>query len=545
MSFKFVLSFLLLIPVLAWGGVNLKNGNFYITYTDLIVPGGGKKLEITRTYNSKVADVGWFGVGWGSDFETFLSVSADGSVVVHENGAGAQNRFVPRSNIDPRGAAQKIIAEIRKKKSLTASVAKEMEDKLSANAELRHAYARRYKVTATLAKGTTLYSMQLGSQSIEVTAQGYKRVFSDGRTETFNKDGKLTKISNKTGYYIDLSYNKNGKLENVKDSQAKQIFFDWYADGRVKEIWSVGDKKASYKYKDNDLIESQDVAGNAYKFGYDSNHNMTSVTYADKSQMQIKYGLKTQFTSAITDRNGEKTEYVYESNPKMPDKHYWTLVKKKGLSGKEVENRYEYEIKTRKDGSSYTYRILTIVDGLRTETVYSDKGSLPLKIVQGKNVTNFKYSDDGLLLEKKSSSGEYIKIDYEDKFKKISRVEKNKMWTEFQYDGRGNLTKASDSSGKSVLLVYDSKGRITKMVDKNSKDKKNQPRALSFKYNALGKPIEIKMEGAGVIRVDYDNYGEIKRVDSKSGPKIAIQVSQAFKNLLKVVQPAGVDLKMF
>ena len=32
----------------AWGGVNLKNGNFYISYTDIVVPGGGKKLEITR-----------------------------------------------------------------------------------------------------------------------------------------------------------------------------------------------------------------------------------------------------------------------------------------------------------------------------------------------------------------------------------------------------------------------------------------------------------------------------------------------------------------
>ena len=43
----------MLMASLAQAGVNLKNGNFYISYTDIVVPGGGKKLEITRTYNSK------------------------------------------------------------------------------------------------------------------------------------------------------------------------------------------------------------------------------------------------------------------------------------------------------------------------------------------------------------------------------------------------------------------------------------------------------------------------------------------------------------
>ena len=43
----------MLLTSFAHAGVNLKNGNFYISYTDIDVPGGGKKIEITRTYNSK------------------------------------------------------------------------------------------------------------------------------------------------------------------------------------------------------------------------------------------------------------------------------------------------------------------------------------------------------------------------------------------------------------------------------------------------------------------------------------------------------------
>ena len=90
----------LLFAATAFGGVNLKNGNFYITYTDIVVPGGGEKLEISRTYNSKATELGWFGFGWGSYFETNLVVSADGSVVIHENGAGGKTRFTPKNPVD-------------------------------------------------------------------------------------------------------------------------------------------------------------------------------------------------------------------------------------------------------------------------------------------------------------------------------------------------------------------------------------------------------------------------------------------------------------
>ena len=99
---KFLLVFLL--PLAAIAGVSLKNGNFYISYTDILVPGGGHDLKVVRTYNSRATETGWFGFGWGSDYETFITVSADGSVVVHENGSGALTRFPPKEAVDPAAA---------------------------------------------------------------------------------------------------------------------------------------------------------------------------------------------------------------------------------------------------------------------------------------------------------------------------------------------------------------------------------------------------------------------------------------------------------
>jgi len=524
---------------LANAGVNLKNGNFYISYTDIVVPGGGKKLEITRTYNSKSTEVGWFGFGWGSEFETRLEQSADGGVIIHEHGSGAKTRFTPKTPIDGMAASTKIVNEMKKKTALSEKAASELIAKLAANAELRHTYAMNFGVQASVAPGSTLYSNDRGPQELVVTKEGFVRKLSDGREDTFNPEGQMVKIADKSGYFVAFNY-KEGHLDSIKDSQAKQIFFSWYPDGLVKEIWSAGDKKTLYKYQENDLVYTKDVGDNTYEFGYDKSHNLSQIAYADKTKLKVNYDPKTFFVTEVTERNGENTKYQYGANPSKPDDHYWTIVTKPGFDGKPVANRYEYEIKAKPDGSRYTYRILTEINGIKTETIYGDN-SLPIKIARGNHVTNFEYNAQGLLTKKSSTKGDFVNIEYDDKINKISKVVNNEGTTTFEYDPKGNLVKAANNAGKTVFLIYDSKGKISKMVDQESASSK---RVLGFKYNALGKPVEIEMEKVGKINVAYDNYGEIKKVESSAGHKMALQVTQAFQNLLTIVKPAGVNLNM-
>src|SRR5690606_24192756 len=113
--------------------------------------------------------------------------------------------------------------------------------------------------------------------------------------------GQLVKISDKAGYAIGFEY-KNGNLHSIKDSQAKQIYFSWYPDGLVKEIWSAGDKKALYKYQDNDLVYTKDVGDNTYEFGYDKSHNLTSIKYADKTSLKVSYDPNIFFVTEVVDR---------------------------------------------------------------------------------------------------------------------------------------------------------------------------------------------------------------------------------------------------
>src|SRR5690606_1320386 len=142
------------------------------------------------------------------------------------------------------------------------------------------------------APGSVLYSSDRGPQELHVTKEGFRRNHSDGKQDFFNKDGQLTKISDKSGYFVGFTY-KNGNLDSIKDSQAKQIFFSWYPDGLVKEIWSAGDKKALYKYQDTDLVSSKDLGDNLYEYGYDKSHNLSEIRYSDKTKLKVNYDPKT------------------------------------------------------------------------------------------------------------------------------------------------------------------------------------------------------------------------------------------------------------
>jgi len=75
---------------------------------------------------------------------------------------------------------------------------------------------------------------------------------------------------------------------------------------------------------------------------------------------------------------------------------------------------------------------------------------------------------------------------------------------------------------------------------KNTNEK--EIKILFFKYNEIGKPIKITMEGVGEINVTYDDEGEIEKVESESGNKMALKVTMAFQNLLSIVKPASVSI---
>jgi len=543
----------LLIASVASANVSLKNGNFFRGYTDIVYQGGFEP-KIERVYNSKTNYVGIFGPGWGNEYEVKLTVSADGSVVIQEYGGGAENRFIPAA-MKPQDldAAVKSISDLYKDGGRfgTQKLFDEFKQRLRTDAMFRNeewqALVSQGKIKARiLATGTVLTSNRFAYQTLSRLADGYQRTYENGKVEKFNDKGNLVRVADKNGNVIDFTYGKDGRLEKLVDSFNRKMFFSFNTKGLIERIQGEDGKEVKYVYNQaGELAESKDVEGNVYKYKYsaDGQHNLTEIGYADKTTLAVEYYGRDKFGSvkSVKERDGSRMEYSYEFDAK--DKgHISVAVSSKGSDGKEVSTaKYEYFNKTKSDGEEWTYKMVSTTDGSRTETTYNECCGLPLIIKRGSEETSFQYDTKGRVT-RKVTPGDVTELSYDAKAGKVAKVVRNSKidkklsnWSQFQYDERGNLVFAKNSDKRGVKLFYDGNGRIKSLIDQDQ-------RRLDFKYNENSKPIEITDPKLGSIKVSYKNSGDIDKIDSSAGQKVALQVTSAFQNLLEIIRPAGVNL---
>ncbi len=549
----FAVGILTLASPAAEANVSLKNGNFFIGYTDVIYPGGFEP-KIERIYNSKTPYNGMFGWGWGNEYEAYMTVSADGSVVVHEYGGGAENRFSPVA-FKPQELDQAVetIAETARKAGAMGSTDQlaAYKKRLKGDASFRNDEWEKFRAQGKLeprqlASGAQLHSNRFSYQYITRVADGYVRNFDNGRVEKFNNGGRMVRISDKNNNFIELSYTKDNKIEKIVDNFNRKMFFTYNTLGKVEKIQGENGKEATYRYNDlGELVASKDVDGNAYSFKYsaDKRHNMMEIGYSDKTTMAMTYFGRDQHENikSVKDRDGTTTEYGYGDS--ASDKgQSWVSVGVKGSDGKMIStSKYEYFVRHKPDGEEWTYKMVSTLDGDRTETVYNECCGLPILIKKQGEETAFEYDSKGHVT-KKITPNEVTELAYDAKVGKVTRVarypktnKKETNWSTFKYDDKGNLVFANNSEGKGVKLFYDGNGRIKSLVDQNK-------RRIDFKYNENSKPVEITDPNLGTITVSYTNSGEIKKVESTAGRKIALQVTSAFQNLLDIIRPAGVSL---
>ena len=543
-----------LLPVLtSEANVSLRNGNFFMSYTDIAYP-GGFDLRIDRVYNSKTAFNGSFGWGWGNELEVFLVVSADGSVVVNEYGGGAQNRFNP-SNFSAAelDAAIGQITEAARKVGIipNADQVASYKARLRNDAQFRTDEWTRFvsqgKLQARkLASGTKLTSNRFSYQWISVTPTGYQRVSDSGKVEFFDPTGRLVRVQDKAGNFIQMTYGKEGTWEKLIDNANRKMFFSYNKHKKVIKIQAESGKTVEYTYNDLDeLTSARDEAGNLYKYSYstDKRHNLVRIDYADKTNMLISYfgRDKLENTKSVKDKDGTLTEYEYE-NVGVNRDSLKVAVKVKAADGSLItQSKYDYAFRRKASGEEWTYRLGSEIDGIRTDTTYNECCGLPIIIKRGTEETTFAYDPKGRLL-KKASPNEVTELKYDERAGKVARVAKypkskkgKTEWSEFKYDAKANLVLAKDSLGRGVQLLYDGQNRIKSMVD-------YKKRRLDFTYNELSKPVEIRDPRLGSVVVAYNNAGDVASVDSKGGREIAAQVTGGFQNLLELIRPAGVSL---
>jgi YD repeat-containing protein len=295
----------------ATAGVNPVNGNFFVSYKDMEIGDTGITLE--RTYNSRSDEMGWFGRGWGSVYETRLVALPDGAIAIREWGTGSVTYYGLPNATGMRMNAIVTATFIARKRQLSPLDQEALERTFTADPD---AMVRRIAEDAlpTEARNGILRSGQC-EQAQVVHARGqYMRVACDGTTDLFDEEGRLVRRKSAHGPYFDVRY--RGGIAIAVSSAGGAANFERDAGGLVTKA-TTSFQDITYTYSNGNLVQTtQPKSGYdlTYRFEYDSHHNMTAIRYIDDSAMTITYDADDRATS-VTERSGDSARYEYHIGP--------------------------------------------------------------------------------------------------------------------------------------------------------------------------------------------------------------------------------------
>lgn len=363
----FVLLFVICKNVPTYADVSLANGNFYIGFTDILTS-KDKNLFIERVYNSKSGFNGIFGIGWGTYYETHISVSASGELRLFQSGGGRLDRF--RSIDRPEyydsilvinrretanfrfqrdSAAKKNNYNQKHKDSIIKSIILNYIKYPRSLDDDWDDYVSKSKTKLKIKTGEIFEENNYGEGTIIKTPQGYRRIVDKEKIEYYNDLGKLVQIeytkNNKISFTY-IYYNTNNLPESIVSSNGSSIYLFYNKYNKVERILSSDNEFAIYHYStDKDfpcLIYSCDTGNNVYIFSYDSRYNMTEIKYSDHTKLTIEYAARYESVSKTVDRVNSVRTYDYKYLDSIIDHVIITVSVYDSQANKIRTNDYEY-----------------------------------------------------------------------------------------------------------------------------------------------------------------------------------------------------------
>ncbi len=520
------------------------DGDFNLDFTDIHVT-GGLGMQMTRVYNSFTDRKGIFGYGWSSKAEDYLKVQDDGSIIVHEYGGGADNRFTPTtSTLRPQ---KQILDEIMGAAEKAGQFGSESDRAayrqwLEASDDNEEEAWENFISLGLLKSedppvGATFFSGRFATEFLTRVPEGYQRESTyNGQTifEAFDLSGRLTRFWDANHAYVALTYGPDGHLKQTSDNEGNRFLFVFTPDGFVKSITNTRGYVVTYTYTNSDL-RSADVNGSVTRFDYDSDDRLTAIRYSDHTSMQMGYS-SDGLTSLVKDIDGTVTTYVYASHDSQTSRVDTVDMNIRKTNGEthHTTNQYFYDAP-----DFFLDKWIETQDGVATDTTY-DRNRDPLTITTSKGTTTNTYDSLGRRVREQTADGTVYTWEYDpstDKVATATTTGKTSVLTEhFQYDPKGNMARAYDSDGHDFTISYDPYGRIAAVTGSTIQ--------LTFQYadNTITNPADVALGGVGTVQISYLASGAVQSAKGAGGDAVVAKVRAALKTVDDLVQAAGVDV---
>lgn len=432
------------------------------------------------------------------------------------------------------------------------------------------AYTEGQTTVADANGDTTVYKYDSNYRTEEI-------VYADGTSEKkeYDADNNLASETDRSGNKTTYAYKDGLLTESVRFDGAKQILE--YKDGNIISFTDYNKTKEEYTYdKKGNLLTHTHKDGTVDTYDYDENCRVIKHTNALKHVTEYSYdGI---WVSEITDANGKKSEYFYNSRGEvvtyidaLGNKTRYVYDAAGRNTGIQLpdgsENTFEYDragcmVKlTNANGYVYSYEydgignITKITDPLSNVVVYEYDGlynntsvdygeagkesttydcfSMPVTVTDGEgNVTTYTYDNAGNVATATDANGNKTSYVYDLRFNKVSiKTDALGNETKYEYDLVGNLIKETDALENVTEYKYDSMNRVTE---------KKYPNGLvvSYTYDGVGNLVNTTSNADENTSYVYDKMGNLVSVTYANGAKLEYTYD-ALGNVLTEKDSAG------
>lgn len=295
-------------------GVNVRNGNFAVTYRTSQDDSDPSGIPFDRIYNSKSERQGSFGLGWGTAMDNAVSFLADGTLEIQENGSGARTSY----RLLPHSPGQEYLEdEAIKRRYMTDSD----NTVLAVKERLRKQLVKAKQIAdegpiELLSLGPipdrAVFSVQnafegdVCREGSRIRREGERMIREFGAqcptaSETYTLGGALIGVQsrqNRIGASLTVTRDpKSALVTALTDEKGKVTRFKYDARKR--------------------LVHQEYPTGEKQTFEYDARDNMTTIIYVDDSKQRMTYDDQDRALS-VSPRSGPAARFEYMPDPYDP-----------------------------------------------------------------------------------------------------------------------------------------------------------------------------------------------------------------------------------
>jgi len=503
--------------------INIFSGEAFFSSTDFLIKGRGPQMSLSRHYRSFSNIAGMFGYGWRTDFDTNLSVDANGDVTIFDaDGTGKYFMNYSGSYVASSGNYSTLIHNTDGSYTVTDKYGN-MSQYGSNGRVMSHTDRNNntlsFVYNPALVGGT--YIQDASGREIKLYFDSNGHVVSAvdplGRTFQYGYDtnSNLVSITDPTGAVTNYTYNSNHQITQFTNANGHNTYYQYDAQGRViKNLQDNNVNQVSLNYQSNQTTVVTDSLGNnnTYQFNiyglltsqtdplgnvtqkvWDGNMNLTSVTDARKNTTSYAYDYFGNLVQ-ITDPLKNVTSMTYTPN--------FDLISSKTDAMGHVTN-YVYDIKG---------NLTSIIDVLKGTHSYSydQYGNVITATDTRGNATNYTYDTNSDVLQKSDALYERTNYTYDADGNILTQKDGRGNVTSFQYDNLNRLLKTTFANSSKVLSAYDLFGNQISVTDQRGN-------VLTKTYDPYERLIQTKDPLGGTTQFNYDTEGRLLTLTDANG----------------------------